>query len=168
MAQYNRHMNARLYQAAAELNDQDLAEDRGAFFRSVIGTLNHLVVGDILWFKRFAAHFADNKHLDIFRSLEKPTSLAATINDDLSGLAKLRRTLDESIIHFVESLTDTALADSVAYVDTKSVEHKKHFSALLQNIFNHQTHHRGQASTLLSQFGIDLGVTDLLEIIPEV
>jgi uncharacterized damage-inducible protein DinB len=33
--------------------------------------------------------------------------------------------------------------------------------------FNHQTHHRGQVSMLLSQAGIDIGVTDLLALIPD-
>jgi uncharacterized damage-inducible protein DinB len=35
------------------------------------------------------------------------------------------------------------------------------------HLFNHQTHHRGQASTLLSQAGVDIGETDLLALIAD-
>jgi uncharacterized damage-inducible protein DinB len=53
-AAYNRLMNQRLYDAASQLSAEELKEDRGAFFTSVIGTLNHILVGDILWLKRFS------------------------------------------------------------------------------------------------------------------
>ena len=53
MASYNRWMNQRLYSVCAELPDRERKEDRGAFFKSIHGTLNHLLVGDKVWLARF-------------------------------------------------------------------------------------------------------------------
>lgn len=49
----------------------------------------------------------------------------------------------------------------------KGVPAKKSFYSLVMNFFNHQTHHRGQATTLLFQAGVDVGMTDLLALIPD-
>src|SRR5215472_11474263 len=53
MAQYNAEMNRRLYAAAARLTDAERKADRGAFWRSIHGTLTHLVWGDTQWMSRF-------------------------------------------------------------------------------------------------------------------
>jgi len=56
MAQYNHWMNLKLYAVCAEMSDQQRREDRGAFFKSIYGTLNHLLVGDRIWMGRFTGH----------------------------------------------------------------------------------------------------------------
>jgi len=75
--------------------------------------------------------------------------------------------MDEVIVRFIAELTDEVLACSLSYRNTKGIEATKNLGLLLLHLFNHQTHHRGQASTLLSQSGVDVGVTDLLVIIPD-
>ena len=62
-AEYNRLMNQRLFDSAAQLSDEALRKDRGAFFKSVLGTLNHIIVGDIIWLKRFAEHSSSKRVL---------------------------------------------------------------------------------------------------------
>ncbi len=86
---------------------------------------------------------------------------------DLQQLFSCRKMLDEIIKHWVTALTDEDLAYVLRYSDTKGVPAKKSFYSLVMNFFNHQTHHRGQATTLLSQAGVDVGVTDLLALIPD-
>lgn len=54
-ADYNRLMNQRQYEACANLSEAQLKQDQGAFFKSILGTLNHILVGDIIWLKRFGA-----------------------------------------------------------------------------------------------------------------
>ena len=51
---YNRQMNARMFQAASKLSTSQLQQDNGAFFKSIIGSLNHILIGDIIWMKRFS------------------------------------------------------------------------------------------------------------------
>lgn len=96
------------------------------------------------------------------RDLPTPTSLDDLLYSELGKLAEVRCDLDGVIVRFVSGLTDEALASTLSYSNTKGVESTKGFGSLLLHLFNHQTHHRGQVSTLLSQSGVDIGVTDLL------
>ena len=68
MADYNQWMNTRLYDAAAKLSAAELERDRGAFFGSILGTLNHLAVTDIMWLQRFSAHPSNHRSLDPVRA----------------------------------------------------------------------------------------------------
>jgi len=75
MAEYNQWINIQFYQAAAKLPQKKLDENMGAYFDSINGTLNHILVGDILWLKRFANHPANFTSLDSLREFETPCSL---------------------------------------------------------------------------------------------
>lgn len=167
MASYNEWMNTRMYAAAAALPAQALAADRKAFFGSILGTLHHLVNGDIIWLKRFAAHPANFPGLAGIAALPAPASLAELRITDLEALAPLRRELDAAICALAEQVTETDLDHVLRYANTKGVVADKSFFGLLMHLFNHQTHHRGQVTTLLSQEGVDVGVTDLLALVPD-
>ena len=54
MARYNRWQNRNLYDSADRLSDEERARERGAFFGSIHGTLDHLLWGDRIWMHRFA------------------------------------------------------------------------------------------------------------------
>ncbi|MDD5277325.1 MAG: DinB family protein [Methylovulum sp.] len=166
MASYNAWMNAKLYTGAGRLSADELLADRGAFFGSIMGTLNHLVVGDTLWLKRFAAHPGNHRSLDPIRQLPAPTSLGQIAFTDMASLSAHRDWLDTLITTWSQSLTAADLDHVLHYSNMKGIAADKNFFSLVMHFFNHQTHHRGQVSTLLSQLGIDIGVTDLLELIP--
>ncbi len=166
LAAYNQWMNKNIYDAADKLGSDDLNTDRGAYFGSIIGTLNHIMVGDIFWFKRFADHKVYFQSLEYFRAKKKPSSLSAILQSDLVALAEERETMDSIILQFISELTDETIASTLNYRNSKGQEFNKNFGHLLQHVFNHQTHHRGQISTLLYQAGIDVGVTDMLAGIP--
>lgn len=166
LAQYNASMNQQLYAAAARLSPQTLAQDRGAFFGSLLGTMNHIVVGDTIWLQRFAHHPAKHPALQAVLALPAPSTLTDMISDDLALLAARRSTLDAIISDWVSQLADADLEQVLHYRTTKGVAHQKRFGSVIMHFFNHQTHHRGQCSTLLSQAGVDIGVTDLLVFIP--
>lgn len=166
MAHYNQWMNARLYEAARTLSHEELVRDRGAFFKSVLATLNHLVVGDTLWLKRFATHPAGFPQLDPVRALPKPGALDEWQAADLAGLAERRGMIDGVVETWVATLTEADLDHALEYANMKGVVSRRSFFALLMHFFNHQTHHRGQATTLLTQAGVEIGVTDLLAVIP--
>lgn len=168
LAQYNEWMNAKLYDAAGLLAPDALAADRGAFFGSIIGTLNHIVAGDTIWLQRFAMHPARFDALQPLLEQPAPDALTAIYSNDLAELAARRKVLDAMIGQWVAALADADLEHVLAYKNTKGVPSQKRFGSLVLHFFNHQTHHRGQASTLLSQAGVDIGVTDLLVLIPNV
>lgn len=167
MADYNRWMNTRLYAAAATLDDAALYADRGAFFGSLFATLNHLVVADTIWLKRFATHRAGAMALAPLQHEPMPTKLAQPMCDTLAGLATRRTWLDGLIADWVAMLTEDDLDASLAYRNSRGEPATRNVFALLMHVFNHQTHHRGQATTLLSQSGVDMGATDLLLRVPD-
>ena len=162
MAQYNQQMNAKLYQCAQQLKHEDLIKDMGAFFRSVQGTLNHLLVADIIWLRRFASHPAQFQSLQAVTAMEQPHALDQVLHEDLSELAAHRELLDNIIVTFVDELTDETLSTHFSYHNMKGENFNDRLGYPLQHFFNHQTHHRGQLTTLFNQLGIEVGVTDLL------
>nr|WP_298969107.1 DinB family protein [uncultured Halomonas sp.] len=167
LATYNQWMNAKVYDAASQMSAAALSEERGAFFGSIFGTLNHIVVADTLWLKRFATHTSSVATLAVMVPLPTPARLDQVMFDDLEGLKTHRQWLDSVIINWIEALTDDDLDTVLSYHNLKGEPSTRRFSSLILHLFNHQTHHRGQASTLLSQAGLDIGVTDRLALIPD-
>jgi uncharacterized damage-inducible protein DinB len=167
MAAYNAWMNARLYAAAGGLSAGELAAERKAFFGSIIGTLNHLVVGDTLWLKRFAQDQSHFPSLDPVRELATPTALGQILFPGLQELFARRTMLDGIILRWADEITEHDLQKVIAYSNIKGVPARKPLASLLVHFFSHQTHHRGQATTLLMQAGEDVGVTDTLALMPD-
>ncbi|MGH8854188.1 MAG: DinB family protein [Telluria sp.] len=166
LASYNATMNARVYAAAARLPKAALSVDRSAFFGSILGTLNHIVAGDTIWLRRFMAHPSGFASLEAMAAIAVPAGLAHPYSDDLEILLAHRVRLDAIITALAAELSNEDLARPVAYTNSRG-DFRKNFGGLVLHFFNHQTHHRGQASTLLTQVGVDIGVTDLPEWIPD-
>jgi uncharacterized damage-inducible protein DinB len=150
MAQYNEWMNSRMYALCASIPDAELHRDRGAFFGSIYGSLNHIAYGDLAFLSRFTG----------------TPSVVPEPGADLFGTFSLlraeRATLDKRILAWSESLSPAWLAQPLTYtskIDGKSRTVPKW--VLVTHMFNHQTHHRGQVTTLLSQMGLDVGATDI-------
>ncbi len=139
LAAYNRWANLRLCTAAAELTDDQYRADRGAFFKSVHGTLNHLLVTDRIWMSRFTGEGG------------APDRLDAILFERLADLAAARSAEDERIVAYVDGLDDAALAGTIRYrrVSTPEVFVQPLAPALL-HMFNHETHHRGQVHAILT------------------
>ncbi|MEW6491611.1 MAG: DinB family protein [Cyanobacteriota bacterium] len=166
MSQYNQGMNHQVYEAAAHLSEEKLSEDKGAFFGSILGTFNHLMVADIIWLKRFSIHPTHHSAIDEIRGLAQPSSLDQVLYSNFPELAAERRKLDETIMSWCNQITESDLQYNLSYKNMKGQPAVKAFGSLILHFFNHQTHHRGQVTTLLSQEGLDVGVTDLLAVIP--
>jgi len=138
-AGYNAWANERLYAAAATVSDADYRADRGAFFKSLHGTLNHLLVGDRMWMRRFTG------------AGQQPPSLDAILHDDFESLRAARRKEDTLISRYVERLSEADLDGTLRYktvVRPQTIEQA--LAPALDHFFNHQTHHRGQAHALLT------------------
>lgn len=168
MASYNSWMNTRLYEAAGRLPSEVLTANHGAFFGSLLGTLNHLVVADTMWLRRFAGAPAARPALAAVAELPHPQALNEILFADLPPLWSCRQHLDALITAWAGELTDTDLDQPLSYRNSRGEAQRRRLGDLLLHFFNHQTHHRGQATTLLSQAGVDYGVTDLLALIPQV
>ena len=169
LAHYNQRLNRQVFEASAKLDSDALALNRGAFFGSILGTLNHLLVGDLLWLGRFRQLSPQAPSLQLLDQMPTPSKLDQQLYSELAALWTVRRQLDQALINWI----DTELAESdfkrlLSYKNSQGISSCRRFDALLTHLFNHQTHHRGQISTLLQQQGVDIGVTDLLIDIPEI
>ncbi|HLK55092.1 MAG TPA: DinB family protein [Chthonomonadaceae bacterium] len=151
MAQYNKWMNESQYRICAELTDEERKGDRGASYRSIHGTLNHLLLGDRLWMGRLTGTpFA-------------VSSLDAELYHDFEELRREREKTDQQIEEWMGSLTEEALSLPLRFTSlTFGREHVIATWVAVVHFFNHQTHHRGQLTTLLHQIGTDFGLVDLV------
>ncbi|RJG09455.1 DinB family protein [Massilia cavernae] len=166
MAEYNEWMNARLYEAAATLPEDEILADKGAFFGSLYGTLNHILLGDVIWLKRFAT-MADYPALDPVRAMPQPAGFDQR-SGSFSELRALRASLDGIIRAWAGEIDEAELPRMLEHKSVAGLPFAREFGGSLMHFFNHQTHHRGQATTLLSQAGIDMGPTDLVMLVPNV
>ena len=168
LAAYNADMNRQLYAAAAQLPPDELRADRKAFFGSLSGTLNHLLAGDTIWLGRFAGFRPAWTALAGVRDLPQPGGLAHHFSNDLAALRAQREQLDAIITAWAPQVTAGDMAATFEYRSKKGDTYRKNFGLVVTHFFNHQTHHRGQASTLLTQAGIDIGATDLIGWAPDI
>jgi len=151
LSRYNQWMNDRLYELCESIPDEVRKQDQRAFFRSIHGTLNHILLADKLWLSRF------QQQSFTFGSLDEE------LYAEFSELRRERQKTDQETQAWVDSLTNEQLAAPLKF--TSRAKNRECVFPLWHtaiHFFNHQTHHRGQLTTLLTQSGYDIEVTDLL------
>jgi uncharacterized damage-inducible protein DinB len=149
-AAYNAWANARLYEACGQLHEQEYLKPRNAFFGSLHGTLNHILVGDRIWLARFEGRESGLKSLD------------QQLYGELLGLKMARLAEDEHIKSYIAGLTPAALTGRLNYQNMAGELQSQPLAICLSHFFNHQTHHRGQAHGLLSQTDVAPPSLDLI------
>ena len=153
LARYNRWQNDSLYKAAAPLSESERHADGGAFFGSIDATFRHLLWADMLWLSRFADHPAPAG-----RFKEATAHLV-----DFSSLMGARQSMDATLQRWAAGVTQAWLDSNVTWVSVLlGGERTQRAWILVTHLFNHQTHHRGQAHGLLTRFGATPEDTDLM------
>jgi uncharacterized damage-inducible protein DinB len=147
MAEYNAWMNERMYAACAPLSDAERKRDRGAFFRSIHATLDHIISGDRIWIARFQG---------------MPLPQGPSAIDDFAELRQTRAALDERILAWAREVTPAWLAEPMTWSPvTRSFTQTHPRWVQVAQMYNHQTHHRGQVHAMMTAAGIDMGPTDI-------
>ena len=151
-ARYNRWANQRLYAACGRLLEAEYLKPRAAFFGSLHGTLNHILVGDRIWMGRFTGH------ADGIRSLDQ------ILYAEFAGLHVAREAEDAQIVNYADALDLPTLNSTLRYkrLSEPSGSMATPMRFALGHFFNHQTHHRGQAHGLLSQTAVAPPSLDLI------
>ncbi|MEL6761207.1 MAG: DinB family protein [Myxococcota bacterium] len=152
MAAYNAELNRRVYGAASRLTDEARRGDGGAFFRSIHGTLAHLLWADRVWLSRFG----------LGQRPEAPIGESSHYAGTFEELWSERQAFDEKIIEWAASMTPKDIEGDLEWFSgalQKTI--CKPRAVCLMQVFNHQTHHRGQVHALLTRAGEDPGATDL-------
>jgi uncharacterized damage-inducible protein DinB len=138
-AAYNAWANGRVYEAAESLTPDQWNQDMGAFFKSMMGTLNHILVADRIWMKRFTGEG------------DAPATLDAILFADFAKLRTAREAEDKRIMKWIGSQTEKSLSGRFTYMtvtDMRTISQR--LAPALSHFFNHQTHHRGQAHMILT------------------
>lgn len=170
LARYNRWINERLYAACEALTDEARKQERGAFFGSIHHTLGHVVLADQVWLRRFAQCGVDNGITfaslgsDVLDMPEAYT-LDMVLFEDWADLKAKREQLDAAIEQWVADMPDAYPQFTMRYANSKGVQREHAAWKGITHFFNHQTHHRGQAGTLVTQAGGTVGVTDLIALV---
>ena len=149
-ARYNRCANARLYGAAGRLPAEEYLKQRPAFFKSIHGTLNHLLVADRIWFGR------------ILDGQAPPLKLDQMLYGDFIALEVARRAEDQRIVHAIEGMRPDRFTQPLDYRNTRGERFVQPLREVLAHVFNHQTHHRGQVHDQLSQTAVPPPELDLI------
>jgi uncharacterized damage-inducible protein DinB len=161
-ARYNRWMNDKLYGLAGTLSDEARKRDAGAFFKSIHGTFNHLLLADRVWLARF-------KGVTVSTEFMGPGGIRALdqeLYSDFEDLRRERALTDDELAAWVSALTHERLAGPLVYM-RRGQRHESPLWWAVAHVFNHQTHHRGQITTLLMQQSCDPGVTDFVAMLRE-
>ncbi|MDE2129650.1 MAG: DinB family protein [Betaproteobacteria bacterium] len=143
MARYHAWATRKLLdEHVAQLPEADYRRDCGLFFKSIHGTLNHLLVGDaLLWFPRLAEGVSPKIKLDMEAEPDRP---------------RLRQRLLDAVAAwepFVAHLSEERLAGELHYTTTQGVPTSLPYAATLAHALNHGTHHRGQITAALTMMG---------------
>ncbi|MBT5415842.1 MAG: damage-inducible protein DinB [Rhodospirillaceae bacterium] len=141
LAGFNAWANGKIYESCAALSDDALREDRGAFFGSILATLNHLLVVDRGWISRVEGVESGVKSLD------------QILHDDLAELRRAREAEDARLIRLCDGLTQDSVDRVVSYEFMDGTPAETPLDVILITLFNHQTHHRGQIHAMLTQAG---------------
>ena len=142
MAKYNAWANARLFRMAGALQEDLYRKEVGAYFKSLHGTLNHLLAADRMWMRRLTG-VGDH-----------PDKLNAILFDDLPALHAARVEEDNRISGFVQELAEPAFEEVWDYRTLNGTPQRQRRREILAHLFNHETHHRGQAHAILTVLGV--------------
>jgi len=153
-ARYNAWANARLYGACAKLSEADYLKPRASFFGSVHATLNHLMVADRIWLGRI-------------ESRPEKLALNQILYGDFTALQVARVAEDDRLIRVVDNIDPARLDQPLDYLNTRGERFRTPLRIVLGHLFNHQTHHRGQAHGLLSQTPVPPPELDLISFVRE-
>ncbi|MFL7026052.1 DinB family protein [Enterovibrio norvegicus] len=167
MARYNQLINQRLLAVCSALTHEQLTEQTHSFFPSLLDHWNHILFGDLIMLQRLAGSGVAGLNASTLEGLPVSRRIHDTFATQLDALIPLRQRVDNIILEMVENLTDDVTSQTFHYINTEGVKMTKLVGEYCQHVFNHQTHHRGQLTCLLSQRGLDYGCMDLPMIVPE-
>lgn len=157
MAHYNQWQNKQLQAKMSGLNDDVQYQHRGAFFGSIMATANHLLWTDQLWLSRF----------DVMPAPEDDSAMGAELTSSFSEWEIMRFRTDVATQQWAEKLRAIDLTGELSWFS--SVYGQRFCTpkwVCVTNMFNHQTHHRGQLHMMLTAIGCESMVTDLF-LMPE-
>ncbi|RHW76745.1 DinB family protein [Colwellia sp. RSH04] len=160
LSRYNKRVNAQLMACCLSLPLDVIEQETHSFFPNIISYWNHILFDDLILLGRLASNEIGQLKLKDLAKLPSPKSPHDIYHNNLSELASLRLQVDELIDYYCIHLTENDCEKFITYTTTEGDSITKAVADVMQHMFNHQTHHRGQLTCVLSQFGVDYGCMD--------
>ena len=154
LARYNGRANNEMYQVLGMLTDSARKQETGSFFGSIHGILNHLLICDINWLKRYRALSPESPVLTDPRLDPPNLSWEHDLHDNFSALREDRKIVDERIQAWFAEFPASRYGEVFEYQDSKGNRQHPIAAAAFEFLFMHQTHHRGQVSQILDAMGL--------------
>ena len=152
LPRFNAWANSKIYRMCVELSDTDYRMDRKAFFGSIHNTLNHILLVDILWTARIRGY-----------EEESIKSLDQILHESLDDLNAAQQKEDRKLIELVDGMDREELKRPMKYTRMNGQKGEDSVGDVLVTLYNHQTHHRGQVHTMLTQIGVDPPDMDVID-----
>ena len=153
LANFNSWANTKIFSACKKLDDAEYKKDRKAFFSSIHGTLNHLLVVDKVYISRIEGKDHGLKSLD------------QILYENLYLLEEARIKEDKCLVDLVNNLSKESIHREITYQGFDTGKQTYTVNLILITLFNHQTHHRGQIHNMLSQADINPPQIDIPDFI---
>lgn len=159
-ARYNQRANEEMFRVLAQLTDRALKRDAGSWFGSIHGILNHLIITDINWLRRFRA-LSPNSTVLSDMALDPPNlSWDSDLHDNFQDLSRNRASIDVLICDWFEEFPETRYGDTFEYQDSAGTFLSAAAGTAFTFLFTHQAHHRGQVSQVLDTLGLPNNMAD--------
>ena len=165
---YNQRLNKQLLDCCSSMTKELLEKESHSFFPNIMSYWNHILFGDQILLRRLADNNIAGLTFEDLAGLPKAQAPNDMYCATISEVSTLRKKVDNIIIRYCESLTDTMCDQVIRYQTTEGDNIEQYVGVITQHMFNHQAHHRGQLTCVLSQFGVDYGCTDLPIIIADI
>ncbi len=163
LAKYNAQTNAQMIGALEKLSPEQVTKDVKSFYGSIIGLLNHILVSDVMWLKRFRKSYPDlaviNPKLPDFRM----EGWKDIIWPSLAVLKPIRIAVDEATEQACDLLTEKQYASVIEYKNWDGKMLQQPLWLVLLHMFNHQTHNRGQIALILDQMGVENDYSGIMD-----
>jgi uncharacterized damage-inducible protein DinB len=162
LAKYNTQTNAEMMGILEKLSPEQVTKDVGSFYGSILGLLNHILVTDVAWLKRFCNQFPELERINAKLPEFTMKGWKDIIWPSLAALKPIRIAVDQALEQACDLLSERQYASVLEYKGWDGKDMKKSVWLVLAHQFNHQTHHRGQIAVLLDQMGIENDYSGIL------
>ena len=167
LAHYNQRINKQLLDVCSKLPNSKLHQQTHSFFPNIISYWNHILFGDLILLNRVAKISTTSLSTSSLVAFPTPVAPTDIYSHELTEFAEIRSELDKLLIDYCNSLTEQEVSSILSYKTTEGDDVTKPLSDVMQHLFNHQTHHRGQLTCILSQLGQNYGCMDLPVVVVE-
>ena len=167
MARYNRSVNRQLFDLLEKQDAALLDSERGSYFGSIMGLLNHILLSDLGWLSAYRDSPVELAVLwTPVLDFEHP-GWKGRLHNDLATLRRRREETDELFIRLIDSVGEEQLAGDITLTHSNGKTHTFPFGKILLHLFNHQTHHRGAISQILDAAGVEHDYSNLMRLLME-